>query len=87
MIISKVNWKFWEEHSYNLTSYGPSRIKFSDPIIADVNHINDFIESKSEFGLGTIDMYTHMNASKRRYFSFEEGYGFICLTNHDNYVL
>ena len=52
MIISKVNWKFWEEHSYNLSSYGPSRIKFSEPIIADVNHINDFIESKSEMGFG-----------------------------------
>ena len=52
-----------------------------------MNLVNDFIANKSELGFGDMEQYTNTQITKRRYFSLEEGYGFICITNHENFIL
>lgn len=68
IVISKIQWKLWEMHTYCLSSYGPEKVIFT-PITFDIHMLSDFIESKAKLGFGKKSFYDNANILKRVQFS------------------
>lgn len=47
VIVSRVNWNYWEEHQYVITSYGPTTVCFDPCRVAPVEYLNSFITSRA----------------------------------------